>query len=70
MSPQITELFGITPEEWKASPDAWLKAVHPDDRERARAAFDEANETRRAVPRSSTASCHPTATCAGWWTAR
>jgi diguanylate cyclase (GGDEF)-like protein/PAS domain S-box-containing protein len=44
VSPQITDLFGITPDEWKASPDAWLEAVHPDDREQARAAFDEANE--------------------------
>ena len=46
MSPQIANLFGITPEEWKASPEAWLKAVHPDDREQARVAFDEANEKR------------------------
>ncbi|MET0613800.1 MAG: EAL domain-containing protein [Thermoleophilaceae bacterium] len=46
VSPQITELFGITPDEWKASPDAWLQAVHPDDRERARVAFEEANESR------------------------
>ena len=45
ISPQITGLFGITPEEWKASPDAWLSAVHPDDRERTRAAFTEATET-------------------------
>jgi diguanylate cyclase (GGDEF)-like protein/PAS domain S-box-containing protein len=42
ISPQITDLFGITPDEWKASPDAWLEAVHPDDRERAGAAFSEA----------------------------
>jgi diguanylate cyclase (GGDEF)-like protein/PAS domain S-box-containing protein len=47
VSPQITELFGITPDEWKASPDAWLKPVHPDDRERASAAFIEANESRK-----------------------
>ncbi len=46
VSPQITELFGITPDEWKSSPDAWLTAVHPDDRERAGAAFEEANENR------------------------
>jgi diguanylate cyclase (GGDEF)-like protein/PAS domain S-box-containing protein len=44
ISPQITGLFGITPEEWKSSPDAWLRAVHPDDRERAGAAFTEAME--------------------------
>ena len=46
VSPQISDLFGITPDEWKESPDAWLKAVHPDDRERAIAAFEEANERR------------------------
>ena len=46
VSPQIANLFGITPEEWKSSPEAWLKAVHPDDREQARVAFDEANEKR------------------------
>jgi diguanylate cyclase (GGDEF)-like protein/PAS domain S-box-containing protein len=49
ISPQITGLFGITPEEWQASPDAWLGAVHPDDRERARAAFTEATETGKEV---------------------
>ena len=47
VSPQITDLFGITPEEWKASPDAWLVAVHPDDRERAGSAFSEAMEAGR-----------------------
>jgi diguanylate cyclase (GGDEF)-like protein/PAS domain S-box-containing protein len=44
VSPQITELFGITPDEWKASPDAWLRPVHPDDRRRAHEAFVAANE--------------------------
>jgi diguanylate cyclase (GGDEF)-like protein/PAS domain S-box-containing protein len=48
ISPQITELFGMTPEEWKATPGAWLRAVHPDDRERVGAAFDEAMETESA----------------------
>jgi diguanylate cyclase (GGDEF)-like protein/PAS domain S-box-containing protein len=45
ISPQTTGLFGITPEEWKSSPDAWLRAVHPDDRERTRAAFTEATDS-------------------------
>ena len=45
ISPQIIKLFGITPDEWKSSPDAWLRAVHPDDRERADTAFAEALET-------------------------
>ena len=47
VSPQITDLFGITPEEWKASSDAWLGPVHPDDRGWAGAAFLEAMEERR-----------------------
>jgi len=47
ISPQITELFGITPDEWKSCPDAWLRTVHPDDRERAGAAFTESIETGR-----------------------
>ena len=46
VSPQITQLFGITPDEWKASPEAWLTAVHPDDRDRVDAAFVEAMEWR------------------------
>jgi diguanylate cyclase (GGDEF)-like protein/PAS domain S-box-containing protein len=44
VSPQISDLFGITPDEWKASPDAWLKTVHPDDRERAGAEFTKSVE--------------------------
>jgi diguanylate cyclase (GGDEF)-like protein/PAS domain S-box-containing protein len=47
VSPQITDLFGITPDEWKARSDAWLEPVHPDDRERAGAAFLEAMEAGR-----------------------
>jgi diguanylate cyclase (GGDEF)-like protein/PAS domain S-box-containing protein len=39
VSPQIIELFGITPEEWIASPDAWLGPVHPDDRDRVSEEF-------------------------------
>ena len=47
VSPQITDLFGITPEQWKSSPDAWLKPVHPDDQEWAGAAFFGAMEAGR-----------------------
>ena len=49
VSPQIVELFGITPEEWKASPDAWLRPVHPDDRDRVEAAFNAAMAAQRPV---------------------
>ena len=34
VSPQIQEMFGYTPEEWKTSPELWVDALHPGDRER------------------------------------
>jgi diguanylate cyclase (GGDEF)-like protein/PAS domain S-box-containing protein len=46
VSPQIVDLFGITPEDWKASPDAWLGPVHPDDRDRAEQAFEAAMKAK------------------------
>jgi diguanylate cyclase (GGDEF)-like protein/PAS domain S-box-containing protein len=46
VSPQIVELFGMTPEEWMASPDAWLGPVHADDRDRVSKAFDAAMEAK------------------------
>ncbi|MEK6228358.1 MAG: EAL domain-containing protein [Actinomycetota bacterium] len=46
VSPQIEDLFGITPEEWMAGPDAWLGPVHPDDRDRVGEAFVAAMEAR------------------------
>ncbi|EWS63216.1 PAS fold protein [Hydrogenophaga sp. T4] len=33
VSPRIRDL-GYTPEQWLEQPDAWLRALHPDDRER------------------------------------
>jgi diguanylate cyclase (GGDEF)-like protein/PAS domain S-box-containing protein len=35
VSPQIEELLGITPEEYIADPDLWVKQLHPDDKEAA-----------------------------------
>ena len=49
VSPQVEDLFGITQEEWLASPDAWLANVHRDDRERAGRAFAEASKARQPV---------------------
>ena len=69
VSPQITELFGITPDEWKASPDAWLRTVHPDDRERAWRGVRGGEREARAVPRRVPRRRRRTATCAGWSTA-
>ena len=34
ISPQIEAMFGVTPQEWLADPDAWQKSLHPDDRDR------------------------------------
>lgn len=33
VSPQITTLFGYTPEEWMQDPDLLFNVIHPDDRE-------------------------------------
>ena len=34
VSPQIKDLLGYTPEEWLADPIFWIKALHPEDRQR------------------------------------
>lgn len=34
VSPQVLELIGYTPDEYRADPDIWRKRLHPDDRER------------------------------------
>jgi diguanylate cyclase (GGDEF)-like protein/PAS domain S-box-containing protein len=35
VSPQITTLLGVLPEEWTGASKLWLEMLHPDDRERA-----------------------------------
>jgi len=32
VSPQILEILGVTPEEYMADPEMWIRMVHPDDR--------------------------------------
>jgi PAS domain S-box-containing protein len=34
VSPQVKEILGITPADYKADPDLWRKMLHPDDRNR------------------------------------
>jgi len=34
ISPQIEEILGFKPDEWKQDHDIWLIQIHPDDRER------------------------------------
>ena len=35
VSPQLETLAGVTPAEYVADPDLWVRLLHPDDRERA-----------------------------------
>ena len=34
LSPQLQSIFGYAPEAWISDPDAWVRALHPDDRDR------------------------------------
>jgi diguanylate cyclase (GGDEF)-like protein/PAS domain S-box-containing protein len=40
VSPQIEQILGVTPQEYVADPDMWLRMVHPDDREWVREQSD------------------------------
>lgn len=47
VSPQVLQLFGYTPEEWRGNaPELWRGHLHPDDRDRVLALNDEADETK------------------------
>jgi diguanylate cyclase (GGDEF)-like protein/PAS domain S-box-containing protein len=35
VSPQVEDILGYSPEDWKADSGLWSKLLHPDDRERA-----------------------------------
>ncbi len=45
VSPQIEAILGVEPEAWLGEAERRLKQIHPDDRERARAASDRASAT-------------------------
>jgi PAS domain S-box-containing protein len=34
VSPQIVNLLGYTPEQWRSEPGKWITLIHPEDRER------------------------------------
>ena len=51
VSPQITEMLGVTPEDYLADPLYWRNHLHPDDREKAEADYDQF--TRTGQPEAS-----------------
>lgn len=44
-SPEYYDLFGLDPAAWTPSPDAWIRSIHPGDRDRARQALESAVST-------------------------
>ncbi len=44
VSPQLETLAGVTPAEYVADPDLWVRLLHPDDRERADREYRDALE--------------------------
>jgi len=48
ISPQVTALLGVTPEEWLAEPDCWRALLHPEDRDRATAEYQRGCESGRS----------------------
>jgi PAS domain S-box-containing protein len=36
VSPRARDVLGISPDEWMDDPSTWLRAIHPDDRDRVR----------------------------------
>jgi PAS domain S-box-containing protein len=34
MSPQVAQIYGYTPQEWKEHPEYWERGLHPDDHDR------------------------------------
>jgi PAS domain S-box-containing protein len=47
VSPQIKPILGISPEDYRADPDIWLKRLHPDDRERVISELEQSREGNR-----------------------
>ncbi len=46
VSPQIETLLGFSPAEWMSDPEAWLKSLHPEDRERVLSQEEESQLSR------------------------
>ena len=45
VSPQIADLLGFTPAEYRADPDTWRKRLHPEDRDRVMAEVAQSQKT-------------------------
>ncbi len=48
ISPQIQRIAGVSPEEWLADPELWLRLMHPDDRDAVRDSYVAAAAAGRA----------------------
>jgi PAS domain S-box-containing protein len=48
MSPQVKQIYGYTPEEWRSQPNLWEEGLHPDDRDEVVARVERHN--REEVP--------------------
>ena len=49
VSPQVTELLGISQEEWLTNPYCWRDHVHPEDFDRAWDEYEDAYRNRRSL---------------------
>lgn len=47
VSPQVEQLLGFPPDEWRSDPDLWEKQLHPDDRQRVLAEDRASREQKR-----------------------
>jgi PAS domain S-box-containing protein len=43
VSPQMEQMYGYTPEEWRSQPELWEQGLHPDDHDRVVAAVERHN---------------------------
>ena len=70
VSPRAHEVLGISPNDWVRDPSTWVRAIHPDDRDRVRELDREADRTlepflaeyRMLTPDGSTVWIHDEAT--------
>jgi diguanylate cyclase (GGDEF)-like protein/PAS domain S-box-containing protein len=49
VSPQVTELLGISQEDWLTNPYCWRDHVHPEDFDRAWEEYEDAYRSRRSL---------------------